>query len=230
MSEPNFDGIPICGVVVSKVDPLAKWPGANPSLPWNLDVTGYNGGLSDDALREAFAMAWGYWADVVEIDPRMVQTATEALIRSHFARIDGPSNVLAWSYLADNTNNPKIQRFDAGDTWVSINPGTPSGGIDLVRVACHEIGHVLGLEHDSASAAALMRPSYSTSIPKPTERDVSRLVGLGYKRRTTPVPPPPSPIPDPPPPFPQPPAAESITIDLARRVVTLPMGWQARNQ
>lgn len=229
MTDQDYDGASICGTLIQSIGPLAKWPGEKPRLPWHLDVTGYHGGLAADALRSAFARAFAYWSEFVEIDPVVAGSAAEALIRAHFAREDGPSGVLAWSYLADNTNSPKQQRYDNGEAWVVVNPERPTSGIDLVRVACHELGHMLGLEHDSSNADSLMRPSYSTSIPKPTARDIQRLVGLGYKRRTAP----------PPPPTPDPPPASGIAIglpgggvltaDYASRVITHPTNWTARS-
>ena len=225
-----YDGVLICGVTAQSAGPLSKWPGATPRLPYHVDPSGYRGQLSPDAIRLAFARAWAYWAEVAEIYPELADSPPGALIRTHFAAIDGPSNVLAWSELANDDSGPKTQRFDAGESWVvTPNQDTPTGGIDLVRVACHEIGHVLGLEHDAANAEALMRPSYSTSIARPTARDVQRLIGLGYRKRTAPVPKP-NPTPDPPPVVPPPPPAPVsglVGVDTARRVVYLPTGWSA---
>lgn len=221
MEEPLY----FCGTAVQAVGPLAKWPGDNPDLPYHFDFTGYRGGIPGDVLVAVFEQAWKYWADAVEINPRPVSSRSQAKVWGTFARIDGPSNVLAWSMLANNTNSPKEQRYDNGEAWVRMNPETPSGGIDLVRVACHEIGHVLGLDHDSGNAVALMRPSYSVTLPKPTERDIQRLVGLGYKRRMAPVPPP---TPDPPPVagvrF-NLPGGGLLEADYTTKIVTYPPGW-----
>lgn len=205
------DNMPFCGCMVEPLVQEARWPGTAPLLPWHCDTAGYRGSLTQSQILEAFALAWQYWAAVIEITPSMVQAATQALVRKHFARIDGPSGTLAWSELANNTNTPKQQRYDSGDNWIIAEQ--PSGGIDLVRVACHEIGHVLGLPHDSQEAIALMAPYYSAKIRRPTERDIERMVALGYRRRQS------SPTPAP--------ASGQIVIDLERETVQIPAGWKA---
>lgn len=228
------DDIPICGVIVADMGALGKWPGANPQLPWYLDTAGYKGNISQADLIKAYELAWSYWAQQLEIGPFNAFESAKAIVRAHFARIDGSSGVLAWSELANNTTSPKTQRYDNGEGWVVSPDSAPQSGIDLVRVAAHEIGHVLGLGHDSASADALMRPSYSTRIPKPTSRDIERMINLGYKKRATTSPPnPPSPptVPpihpvDPdPPPVPRPPLAGQVHIDIDKRIVSVPSNW-----
>jgi len=225
-----MDGILVCGQMTRSVGPLAKWPGSAPvKIPYHFDYSGYRGPLTQADLDAAFAKAWQYWADVVQVEPVPVESRAAAKVWGTFKRIDGPSNVLAWSMLADNTDSPKEQRYDAGDTWIVMNPETPTGGgIDLVRVAHHEIGHVLGLDHDAPAAEAVMRPSYSTRIPKCTPRDVQRLIGLGYKARALPVPPS---VPDPPPvagwrlPLP---GGGHLTAEFDKKEITYPVGWVGR--
>lgn len=218
MPDTSFDpeGMLICGTVVQTSGALAKWPGDAPRLPWHADLAGYRGNLTPAQLQGAFRLAWQAWADVIDITPEEAAFAA-ALVRKHFARIDGPSNVLAWSELANNTNSPKTQRYDSGDNWTV---DSFDGGIPLVTVAIHEIGHVLGLDHDTPSANAIMRPSITRSLPRPTERDFQRMIGLGYRRRTAPPPPPPGP-PDPPP------VGGVLIVDPQSRTVSLPAGWRA---
>ena len=179
-----------CSQNTQRLGEFAKWPGHAPRLPWHVDLSGYTGTLLPGTLIDAFAQAWLWWAEIAEITPVMVQSAAEALIRKHFARIDGPSGILAWSELADNTVQPKTQRYDNGEHWT----------VEwfLQAVAAHEIGHVLGLEHDGRNSGSLMAPYIQENVKKPTPRDAQRLLSLGYAKRTTPLPgpdPTPGPVP-----------------------------------
>ncbi len=185
----------VCNQSIQRLGEFARWPGAAPRLPWHVDLSGYQGSMTPASLLEAFRLAWLWWAEAAEITPVMVQSAAEALVRKHFKTIDGPSGILAWSELADNTMQPKTQRYDAGDSWILSE--TFDGGMDLARVACHEIGHVLGLEHDSQSSGSLMAPYIQEAVRKPTPRDIQRLLALGYTKRTVPIPPDPLPGPGP---------------------------------
>lgn len=180
----------VCGCNVQRLGAYAKWPGTNPRLPWNFDVSGYIGDLTPAQLIGAFQQAFQWWAEAADMTPVMVQTQGEALIRSHFARIDGRNGILAWSELADNTNQAKTQRYDNSEMW-SLDWFLPA-------VIAHELGHMLGLEHDGTNSGTLMAPYIDDEVPKPTPRDIDRLIGLGYKRRTTPIPEP-TPIPGLPP-------------------------------
>lgn len=137
--------------------------------------------LSSEAVSAAFRQAWGWWSESLDIEPQEVSDPSQALVRIRFEKMDGPNGVLAESYLADGTLNPKTQRYDASERWTVGPPA--SGLLSLPTVACHEIGHVLGLGHDDATAPAVMRPVYSAALPREQARDIDRMVQLGYARR-----------------------------------------------
>ena len=182
-----------CGRHEALIDNLNTQPWPNKQITWNIDTSGYTGPLTHEQVVEAFDIAWKAWARDLDITPRYVQAAAGAMVQSKFGSIDGPSNVLAWSELADGTNKAKAQMYDKAEAW-TISEQPAQATIDLVRVACHEIGHVLGLVHDNVGNKALMEPTYSRTIRLPTARDVERAISLGYKRRintpTNPNPPP----------------------------------------
>jgi len=110
---------------------------------------------------------------------------------------DGPSGTLAWAFLPPNPNfrGQLLTRFDLDETWVadSRNRGTL-----FLNVACHEFGHLLGLDH-SRQNRALMAPFYSPGVPKPVYTDdVTRIQRLYGPPKANPTPPPVDPKPLPP--------------------------------
>lgn len=159
------------------------WPTRR--ITYHLDydsAAGLRPPLSRDAISGEFRTAWNWWAEGLDIEPVEVTDPAAAMVRIKFGKIDGPSGTLAWSYLSDGTMRPKDQLYDVSERWTA---GPPASGLLALRtVACHEIGHVLGLAHDSPTAPAVMRPMYTASIPREQARDYDRLVALGYARRT----------------------------------------------
>jgi hypothetical protein len=78
---------------------------------------------------------------------------------------DGPSSVLAHAYFPPPNGDTAAgdMHFDLSENW-TCTPG--AGAIDIGIVATHEIGHAIGLNHETRSAGrpALMNPFYNPSI------------------------------------------------------------------
>lgn len=160
----------------------ARWP--SDRITYGIDYASaksLNPPLSDVAIQTAIRQATGWWTEQLNIDFVEVPYGSSPNIPIRFERIDGPAGVLAEAYLADGTSRPKPLRFDSSERWT---PGAPAQNlVSLPTVACHEIGHSLGLGHDSANATAVMRPTYTASLPREQERDIQRMTQLGYRRR-----------------------------------------------
>lgn len=174
-----------CAVTLALKDQYRarRWP--SDRITWTVQPRNA-GSLTADQVRRAFQAAWDDWARWLVIEPIYVEDPAEAMVVSKFGRIDGSRSVLAWSELADGTMTPRQQLYDDAESWSW--EAHPAQRIDLQRVACHEIGHVLGLAHDNEGADALMAPMYSPQIRAPRPRDVLRMERLGYKPRPVVVP------------------------------------------
>lgn len=148
--------------------------------------------------------AWRQWAEVSPIRgiaSSGVQAAdcTHASGSGSTAGFDGPGGVLAWAELPPSRAfaGRLLNRYDSGETWTA---GTDAGAIRALNVACHEIGHLLGLGH-SNDPSALMAPFYDPAVPAPVADDIRRIRArypVAVPRDVGPVPPPPPPV-DPPP-------------------------------
>lgn len=51
---------------------------------------------------------------------------------------------------------PKFVHFNEGQNWVDIYGGETKNGVDFYTVALHEIGHVLGLDHNYLNKDSIM--------------------------------------------------------------------------
>ena len=150
-------------------------------------------GLAADVVDGLIAAAWQDWMAVADIRIAPTNSAGDAdmIISTGRGRgdgFDGPSGTLAWAYLPSGNDGQLLCRFDADETWLADNP---QGGILLRNVACHEFGHLLGLEHSRVSSA-LMAPFYSPAVTSPRQSDdIPRIQGLYGKPTAPPQPGPP---------------------------------------
>lgn len=86
---------------------------------------------------------------------------------------DGPGSTLAWAFLPNGADGQLLMRFDAAENWT-----VAGNGIRFRNVACHEFGHMIGLEH-SRVQSALMAPFYSPAVVSPQQADdISRVRAL----------------------------------------------------
>jgi hypothetical protein len=185
IDEPRFCGHPDR---MEMGEGLGKWPDAN--IRWWIDDSTLAGlPISKDVIYAAYQWAWEQWAGVCGIKPSQAAQQNQAHVRVRFAPIDGPSKTLAWSELANNNNTAKQQQYDSQETWV--NSEAPKRfQIDLGRVACHEIGHVLGIPH--ISNGNLLQPLYDVNIRTPQRGDISEAQARYGPPVGTPPPPPPA--------------------------------------
>lgn len=182
---------PRCGVAdISRTGvELARW--RKNRLTYFVEE--YVNGITKEVQTAQLRAAWADWQASCDIKLTETDRATTADIVISIGKgrpdnFDGPSGTLAWAYLPNGNDQQLLMRFDVDEQW-TVN----GNGIRLRNVACHEFGHLLGLEH-SRVQTALMAPFYSAAVVSPQQNDdVSRVKALyGPPIGGPPDPPPPT--------------------------------------
>ncbi|XP_023618954.1 stromelysin-3 [Myotis lucifugus] len=150
--------------------------------------------LVREQVQRTMAEALKLWSEVTPLTFTEVHEG-RADIMIDFTRywhgddlpFDGPGGVLAHAFFP-KTNREGDVHFDYDETWtIGDDQGT-----DLLLVAAHEFGHILGLQHTTA-AKALMAPFYTFGYPPSLSPDDRRGIQHLYGRpRPAPSPRPPT--------------------------------------
>ncbi|KAL4609571.1 stromelysin-3-like [Arapaima gigas] len=140
--------------------------------------------MSKDKVRRALQEALRVWSDVTPLTFTEVHNGRADIIID-FTRywhgdnlpFDGPGGILAHAFFPRTHREGDIH-FDYDESWTVGN----SMGTDLLQVAAHEFGHVLGLQH-SLEPGAVMSPFYSFSYPLELSEDDRRGIQHLYGSR-----------------------------------------------
>ncbi|MCI4626876.1 MAG: matrixin family metalloprotease, partial [Candidatus Magnetoovum sp. WYHC-5] len=194
-----------------------KWSNSSATF-----YVGYDSGQYDDAFIEALQS----WNSLSKFAYLYTKSSADSCTQDYkngygfsstYCGTQWSSGTLATSAWYYNPSTNAILEsditFNSNVTW-SIFNGIGSGSTDFRRVAVHELGHSLGLEH-SATKAAVMYPTYQATIEVPQTDDINGLVAMYGASASTPTPTP-TVTPTPtltPTPTPTPTSTPSTTID-----------------
>lgn len=180
-----------------------KWSGGNVTLTVNIAGSSPSGTTWDQAMREA-ANKWGDSTSGLQITFDSQSGHPCAGYVSAFAEDGGKNSTGFYSdscgeafgtdviavTLSQSTTLSSGQQyvesdivFNSAETWDVYNGSALFSKLDFRRVATHEFGHLIGVDHEQ-SIAAIMAP-FIGDIENPTTDDLAASKSL-YSANTTP--------------------------------------------
>ncbi|XP_038641427.1 matrix metalloproteinase-21-like [Scyliorhinus canicula] len=153
-------------------------------LKWRLLSEGYSSQLSVPEQRDAIRLAFRLWSEVTPIDfeedRRSSPSGMDITLAFGTGRhlgcpqtFDGAGQEVAHSWQSGTIH------FDDDEHFTAPNSNQ---GISLLRVAVHEVGHVLGLPH-IYGRGSIMQPNYSaagrgTELVRTDRKAIQQLYGV----------------------------------------------------
>jgi len=169
--------------------------------PWpNARATFYSKGTSNALWNDAFIQATAKWNNLSNFTYYYIDAYTDPCSYDYIPKNSWAftytecgerfgSTTLAITYTYYDNLGQRIESdivFNANKSW-NVFGGSWAEVNDFRRVAVHELGHALGLDHDERFAA-IMNSAYSESIETPQTDDINglrALYGVGSEIRAS---------------------------------------------
>jgi hypothetical protein len=167
-------------------DPVANWSADYPQCNRRSELLkhgpldlGVRFNTANPVLAQQFRRAMDFWAGVLDLEWHEDSTGNCSMELS-----DGERQ------LFEPTPDNRVARSqfpDRGDFqgWIVFNPGVRLTAAELYRISVHEIGHMLGLKHNSDTRSVM----YDIDLECSEVLDAADLASLRahHKLRATPV-------------------------------------------
>ena len=129
---------------------IAKYPPCNRHFELtrtgHLDL-GVRLATANPSLAKEFRRAMNFWASIVDLDWHEDDTENCSI-----QLVDGSRELFRSAAIAARSQLPDRLDFQG---WIAFNPAKTLSETELYRIAAHEIGHTLGLHHNSNAMSVM---------------------------------------------------------------------------
>ncbi|XP_043911496.1 matrix metalloproteinase-21 [Protopterus annectens] len=153
------------------------------TLKWRLIGEGYSSQLPTEEQRYIFKLAFRMWSEVIPLDFEEDVSSPEYMVDIKLGF--GTGHHLGCSQKFDGDGHEFAHAWFLGDVHFNDNEHftapNSDNGISLLKVAVHEIGHVLGLPH-IYKTGSIMQPNYipqtsSVELDSIDRKNIQQLYG-----------------------------------------------------
>jgi len=102
---------------------------------------------ANPSLAQQFRRAMDFWAGILDLDWHEDDTANCSI-----QLVDGERELFQSAAVAARSQLPDRLDFQG---WIAFNPAQILSETELYRIAVHEIGHILGLQHSSNTMSVM---------------------------------------------------------------------------
>ena len=102
---------------------------------------------ANQALAAQFRRAMNSWASIIDLDWYEDDTHSCAI-----QLVDGKRELFETPAVAARSQLPDRPYFQG---WIAFNPTQEHSDIEMYRIALHEVGHMLGLQHSSNAKSVM---------------------------------------------------------------------------
>lgn len=161
-------------------NPLANWSADYPPCRNHHELLkrssmnlGVRLGTTNAVLAEQFKLAMNFWQRVLDLDWHIDNTDNCAI-----QLVDGERSLFnaAPDTIVARAQFPDRSGFEG---WIVFNPAVTLSRVELYRISVHEIGHMLGLPHNTNTASLM----YGLDLEDSEDLDSSDLALLASRHK-----------------------------------------------
>jgi len=141
-------------VSVAEAETAANWSSNYPPCNRHSELLrqghlnlGVRVATANPSLAEQFRRAMDSWASILDLDWHEDDTENCSL-----QLVDGKRELFQLSVIAARSQLPDRLDFQG---WIAFNPAQTLSEAEMFRIAVHEIGHILGLQHSSNARSVM---------------------------------------------------------------------------